>query len=200
MSTISQVLASTPFRETPTPQCSEGESPCIPETPLSASENSSAIDTYNAAINEIALLTPGVSREPLPFQLKTLWDEAREAEKKKIIEKASEDCFLVYKAIAPESGEKLFESLEFSKKERIDRPARDDLVMLMTTYKNATSKNLKKQILSLYAFRYPAKTLQAIHSPYGKLSNWQIRQARSHAKIHGPGTIPVSEKKKPCTP
>ena len=51
----------------------------------------------------------------------------------------------------------------------------------MTAYKNATSKNLKKQILSLYAFRYPAKTLQAIHSPYEKLSNWQIKQARSHA-------------------
>ena len=65
----------------------------------------------------------------------------------------------------------------------------------MTAYKNATSKNLKKQILSLYAFRYPAKTLQVIHSPYGKLSNWQIKQAHSHAKIHGPGTIPVSEKK-----
>ena len=117
MSTISQVLAFTPFRETPTPQCSEGESPWIPETPLSASEKSSAIDTYNAAINEIALLTPGVSREPLPFQLKTLWDEAREADKKKIIEKASEDCVLVCKAIAPESGEKLLESLEFSKRE-----------------------------------------------------------------------------------
>ena len=107
----------------------------------------------------------------------------------------SEDCLLVCKAIAPESGDKLFESLEFSKEERIDRPARDDLVMLMTAYKNATSKNLKKQILSLYAFRYSAKTLQAIHSPYGKLSNWQIKQARSHAKIHGAGTVPVSEKK-----
>ena len=67
--------------------------------------------------------------------------------------------------------------------------------MLMTAYKNATSKNLKKQILSLYAFRYSAKTLQAIHSPYGKLSSWQLKQARSHAKIHGPGTVPVSEKK-----
>ena len=59
MTTISKVLASTPFRETLTPQCSQGESPWIPETPLSTSENSSAIDTYNAAINEIILLTPG---------------------------------------------------------------------------------------------------------------------------------------------
>ena len=65
----------------------------------------------------------------------------------------------------------------------------------MTAYKNATSKNLKKQILSLYAFRYPAKTLQAIQSPFRKISNWQIKQARSHAKIHGPSTVPVLEKK-----
>ena len=185
MTTISQVLASTPFRETLTPQCSQGVTPWIPVTPLSTSENASAIDTYNAAINEIALLTPGVSREPLPFQLKIPWDEAREADKKKIIEKASEDCLLVCKAIAPESGDKLFESLGISKEEKIDRPALDDLVILMTAYKNATSKNLKKQILGLYAFRYPAKTLQAIHSPYGKLSNWQIKQARSHALRSG---------------
>ena len=181
MTTISQVLASTTFRETLTPQCNQGATPWIPETPLSTSENASAIVTYNATINEIALLTPGVSREPLPFQLKIPWDEAKKADKKKIIEKASEDCLLACKTIAPESGDKLFESLGISKEKKIDRPARDDPVILMTAYKNATSKNLKRQILSLYAFRYPAKTLQAIHSPYGKLSNWQIKQARSHA-------------------
>ena len=106
---------------------------------------------------------PGVSRDPLLFQLKTPWDETRDADKK-IIEKASKDCLLEGKAITPESGNKLFESLEFSKDETIDHPARDDLVMLMTSYKNATSKKLKKQILSLYAFRYSAKTLQqSIH-------------------------------------
>ena len=110
----------------------------------------------------------------LLFQLRAPWDESRDAEKKKIIEKASEDCLLVCKAIAPESGDKLLKSLEFSKEETIDRPARDDLVILMTAYKNATSKNLKKQILSLYAFRYSVKTIQAIHSPYGKRSSWQI--------------------------
>ena len=56
----------------------------------------------------------------------------------------------------------------------------------MTAYKNATSKNLKKQILSLYAFRYPAKTLQAIHSPYGKLSNWQNKAGPTLQAIHSP--------------
>ena len=35
--------------------------------------------------------------------------------KKKIIEKVSEYCLLVCKTIASKSGDKLFESLEFSK-------------------------------------------------------------------------------------
>ena len=51
----------------------------------------------------------------------------------------NKDCLLVCKATVPESGDQLFESLEFSKEERIDRPPHDDLVMLMTVYKNATS-------------------------------------------------------------
>ena len=101
MTTISQVLTSTPFCATLTPQCSQGASPWTPETPLQTSKNASAIDTYNAAINEIALPTPGVSREPLLFQLKIPWDEAREADKKKIIEKASEDCPLCVKQSHP---------------------------------------------------------------------------------------------------
>ena len=73
MASISQVLASTPFRETSTPQCSQSESPWTLETPLSTSENSNAIDTFNSAINEIALLTPGAPLEPLPFQLRTVF-------------------------------------------------------------------------------------------------------------------------------
>ncbi|KAL9975846.1 hypothetical protein ACROYT_G013055 [Oculina patagonica] len=32
--------------------------------------------------------------------------------------------------------------------------------------------------------------LQEIHQPNGKLTKWEIKQARSHAKLHGPGTIP----------
>ena len=32
--------------------------------------------------------------------------------------------------------------------------------------------------------------LQAIHQPYGKLSTWKIKQARSHANLRGPGMAP----------
>ena len=36
-------------------------------------------------------------------------------------------------------------------RELLDGLAPDDLVVLMTAYKNAKTRNLKKQILSLYA-------------------------------------------------
>ena len=32
--------------------------------------------------------------------------------------------------------------------------------------------------------------LKKIHQPLGSLSTSEIKQARSHAKMHGPGTIP----------
>ena len=37
--------------------------------------------------------------------------------------------------------------------------------------------------------------LKKIHQPYGSLYSWEIKQARSHAKIHGPTTIPEIETK-----
>ncbi|CAH3028356.1 unnamed protein product [Porites evermanni] len=37
--------------------------------------------------------------------------------------------------------------------------------------------------------RYPMTKLKKIHQPYGSLSTPEIKQARSHAKMHGPGTI-----------
>ena len=41
-----------------------------------------------------------------------------------------------------------------AQRELFDGSAPDDLVVLMTAYKNAKTRNLKKQILSLYAHRY----------------------------------------------
>ena len=75
-------------------------------------------------------------------------------------------------------------------REIFDGSALDDLVVLKTAYKNAKTKNLKKQILSLYAKRYPMTKMKKIYKPYGSLSTWEIKYARSHAKMHGPGTIP----------
>ncbi|KAK3751918.1 hypothetical protein QZH41_007936 [Actinostola sp. cb2023] len=81
-----------------------------------------------------------------------------------------------------------------AQREKCEDPLPDDLVVLMTVYKNAKTRNLKKQILSLYAYWYPMDTLKKVHQPYGKLSTWEIKQARSHANLHGPGALPENTK------
>ena len=47
-------------------------------------------------------------------------------------------------------------------RELFDGSAPDDLVVLMTAYKKAKTRNLKKQILSLYALRYPMTKMKKI--------------------------------------
>lgn len=59
----------------------------------------------------------------------------------------------------------------------------------MEAYKNASTKNVKTQILSLYAYRYPANVLQEMHEPYAKITEWQIKRARAHAKECGPRSL-----------
>ena len=49
------------------------------------------------------------------------------------------------------------------------------------------------QILSIYAFRYPIPVLMKLHEPYEKLTRHQVKRARKHAKLHGPGTISEKE-------
>ena len=58
----------------------------------------------------------------------------------------------------------------------------------MSAFSKAPTTNLRIQILSIYAYEYPIKTLQKIHEPYARLSQWQIKRAREHARIRGPGT------------
>lgn len=59
----------------------------------------------------------------------------------------------------------------------------------MEAYKNASTKNVKTQILSLYAYRYPVNVLQEMHEPYAKITEWQIKRARAHAKECGPRSL-----------
>ena len=49
------------------------------------------------------------------------------------------------------------------------------------------TKNVKIQILSIYAYRYTMKLLQKFHEPYEKISLRQIKRARLHARKRGPG-------------
>ena len=100
-----------------------------------------------------------------------------------IKERASEACVFIRKVIAPNDVEKLFKSLNSEAEPEVS----SDLINLMKAYAKAPARNLRTRILTLYAYQYPVKTLQKLHEPYAKLTQWQIRRARAHAKMIGPG-------------
>ena len=135
------------------------------------------------------------SREPLVSQINCL-NNISAKQQQYWIQKATEDCRLVCDVIAPNHSQQLLEAMaSFTLTEQDDETKVDDLVKtLMCAYKNASNRNTKTQILSLYAYKYSVSTLKKIHLPYEKLSTRQIYKARCHAKTLGPSTAP--EKKK----
>ena len=78
----------------------------------------------------------------------------------------TEACNLVCDVIAPKAGPELFQTCFTPEKDAHFT----DLVPLMEAYSNASTKNVKTQILSMYAYSYPVKILQRIHEPYAKLT------------------------------
>ena len=50
------------------------------------------------------------------------------------------------------------------------------------------TKNVKIQIISIYAYRHTMKLLQKFHEPYEKISLRQIKRARLHEWKRGPGS------------
>lgn len=128
---------------------------------------------------------------PLAFQLDVPWESVSPEAKSQCVENASEDCLLVCNMVAPESGAQLYEALT---SQRGMEPS-SDLEALMTAYRNAKTSGFRTQILSIYAFRYPIPVLMKLHEPYEKLTRYQVKRARKHAKLHRPGTIPEKELK-----
>lgn len=131
---------------------------------------------------------------PLTFQLNVPWENASTEAKSQCVEKAREDCHLVCNMIAPESGAELYNALTSQYGSNGTEPS-PELEALMTAYRDAKTSSLRTQILSLYAFRYPISLLMKLHEPYEKLTRYQVKRARRHAKLHGPGTVPEKEKK-----
>lgn len=119
----------------------------------------------------------------LYFQLKTTWEKASKHEKEVCIEKAVEGCRVVCNVIAPDAGEELLKSFIQSEPEIVST----ELQALMQAYKNAPTKCLKTQILSIYANNYTIKRLQKIHESYEEVTEWQIKKARRHAREYGHG-------------
>ncbi|KAK3751919.1 hypothetical protein QZH41_007935 [Actinostola sp. cb2023] len=149
-----------------------------------------AVDVFNDAMKQLSDVASLDTPTPLTFQLQKGWDVASKMEKKECIEIASEACRLICSIIAPEAGEKLYTALSFTSGQDSQ-----ELKALMTAYASAPTRNLKTQILSIYAYEYTIKQLQELHEPYAKISQWQIKRARAHAKKNGPG-VEVSKTKR----
>ena len=156
-------------------------------------KNDALLD-YNEAMAKIAMHSQREKIQPLTFQLTTTWDESKPEEKELCIEKATEACSVVCSVIAPKDGEKLFQAIQLPAPAEHVGPT-DDLIALMFAYRDASTKNMKTQILSIYAYRYTMKMLQSFHEPYEKIRLRQIKQARAHARKLGPGSsVPKLER------
>ena len=149
-------------------------------------ESESLLCVYNEALSNLSEKSEVGKFTPLSFQLKTKWQEATEEEKEICIDKAIEGCQIVCKVIAPQAGDELLQSCVQSPKQDSEAIS-GELIALMQAHKNAPTRNLKTQILSLYAYRYSAKKLQKLHEPYERITDWQIKRARAHARECGSG-------------
>ena len=178
VSTYSESNAWTPGAFSRLTLCSDDSHVDLPAT--------GALETFNETMKKLAEHTSS-DITPLKFQLTSKWNEATPDEKQACLEKAEEACKVVCDIIAPADGSSLYDSLlTESDEEHIS----GDLVALMTAFADAPTRKLKLQILSIYVYRYPINTLIKLHQPYGGVSKWQIKQARAHAKLNGPGSIP----------
>ena len=139
------------------------------------------LQVYNDAINQIAGITDLKTIEPLTFRLQCEWDVATNNEQLKCKEKVDEACQVICKVIAPNASEQLLHAYQQSARKDSEIDA------LTTAYKNAPTKTLKTQILSIYASKYSYDELKRIHAPFENLSERQIKKARKHAKIVGAG-------------
>jgi bisphosphoglycerate-independent phosphoglycerate mutase (AlkP superfamily) len=110
-------------------------------------------------------------------------------ERDEYTEKAKATCRVVCTTIAPNDGENLFKLVQQPEEERIS----EESLSLLMAYKNAPTKNIKTQILRIYAYNYSIERLKELHESFEKLSSRQIKKAREHSKKVGSG-IPLQKK------
>lgn len=146
-------------------------------------ESENAVQDFNESMSKIVAHTSVGAPEPLVFQLSSSWEEAK-GEDKNICKERALDACQADEFIAPKDGDKLFQAIQ-----QEPRGPSDELIALMCAYRDAQTRNVKRQILSIYAYRDTMKKLQAFHEPYERVCMRQIKLARLHAKQAGPGSV-----------
>ena len=110
----------------------------------------SVLEDYNEKMNLLSKQMGTADFIPLTFQHTKSWQETAEHEKAKCIDMAAEGCRVVCGVVAPNATNDLFETV-FRKHD--DQSVTRDLEALMCAYRDAPSRNIKTQILSIYAYR-----------------------------------------------
>ena len=164
-------------------QDSESESECCSRT------KSRVLDVFNSSMSNLAEIAGKQSIDPLKSQLEH-WEDCSEMEKQTYARTAKEAYQLVCHVIAPRDGEKLFQVVQPQQNGGIGRDTGWEA--LIAAYKKAPSKALKTQILSIYANRFTATELKALHRPFENLSDRQIKKARAHSSSKGSG-VPLTK-------
>ena len=167
----------------------------IPETPDNMDVNDERLTTFNECFSTLSTMLPSTNEFiPLQSRLLSTWKETSQKEQKQCIKTAKVACEMVCDSvIAPNAKDELLKSL--GTVEQDAQSVSKELDILMWTYMNAPSRSLKTQILSIYADWYPVKVLMKKHEKYERITEWQVRKAREHAKKTGPG-IPVENLKR----
>ncbi|KAL9960337.1 hypothetical protein ACROYT_G033784 [Oculina patagonica] len=175
---------------TPGPGVSSSDPPWTPgqwreeESDGSADESTpDPLKVYNDAMSQIASLTDMKTVEQLTFRLASDWESASANEKALCEEKVDEACQAVCKVIAPNASDELLNAYKNSS--TLDKGEN----ALIAAYRHAPTKNLKTQILSIYALQYSFSELKKMHGHFENLSDRQIKKARAHAKTVGAGLI-----------
>ena len=143
-------------------------------------EDDHTLKQYNESLSNIALISD-MKVEPLTFRLCGEWENASESEKTTCREHLVEACKAVSRVIAPQASEELVAAYSQTSSAGKGESA------LVAAYKNAPTRSLKTQILSIYASRYTAAELKQMHGSFEQLSDRQIKKAKAHAKTVGAG-------------
>ena len=152
-------------------------------------QDAEVLQVYNTAMSKLAIKSSSSADNfsPLESRLKTSWENTTELDRQKCQEKALQGCLLVCEVIAPNAKDDLFQVLSKQSSRESEDDLSKELSGLMTAYRDAPTKSVKLQILSLYAYRFSTEKLMRYHEPYEPLTRWQIKQARRYAKEKGPG-------------
>ena len=159
--------------DTPAPAISSTDPTWTPgqwreEESDSSADESATPDTlkvYNDAISQIASLSDMKTVGQLTFRLVSDWESATENEKALCEEKVDEACQAVCKVIAPNASEELLNA--YRKSPTLEKGEN----ALTAAYRRALTKNLKTQILSIYALHYSSSELKKMHAHFEKLSD-----------------------------